>query len=157
MHCVSIASPAFDAQYASDSGQARTPDTDEIVTIEPRRAARWSIAARHVRKAPVRFVRRTSSQVAGSRSRSEPSPPIPALQTSASSADVGDDGVAADLGRHVLDRAGPPPRHGHRVAVGREPPRDRGPDPGSSSGDESDLVTLCHLPSSRTVSRSSTV
>ncbi len=75
-------------------------------------------------------------------------------------------GARGDRAVHRVDRAEDRAEHLARQAaeVGdrdhvevREPPRDRGPDPGSSSGDESDLVTLCHLPSSRTVSRSSTV
>ena len=84
MHCVSIASAAFEEQYARLSGAARRPATEAIVTIAPRRSSRCGIAARAIRKAPVTLTRKTRSKIAGSRSSSEPSPPMPALRTSAS-------------------------------------------------------------------------
>ena len=130
MHCVSIARPAFEAQYASDAELARRPATDEIVTIEPRRAARCSIAARAIRNAPVRFdaedvVPRCRVEVAqralaaDARVADERVEAAEALDRRrdralriADVARVGDDREPADLGRDLLDRPGAPPGDG---------------------------------------------
>ncbi len=72
-------------------------------------------------------------------------------------AGVGDDGEPVDLARDPLHRPGTAARDRDRVAVRGEPSSDGSPDAGPAARDQGDLVALRHLPSSRTVSRSSTV
>ena len=146
MHCVSICSPAFDEQYASDSGLARRPAAEE--TRDDRAAALDEMVDRrasHQERAGEVRARARRPTCSGSRSRSDPSPPIPALQTSASSPPnrsrrlrdgalgvlghrgVGDDREAVDLGRDRLDRRGAPTGHRDRVPVRRQASRDPPP------------------------------
>ena len=169
MHCVSIARPAFEEQYASDSGAARSPAAEETVTIEPRRSARpVDRRLRGMRNAPVRFVRSTSSEASRGRGRAAiPPPPIPALQTSASrppnrstvtatarsasaetpvSATIASPSISAAT---ASIGAASTPRHRDGVPVGREPPRDRRSDPRPAARDEGDLVVIHHKALSR--------
>ena len=53
---------------------------------------------------------------------------------------IGDDGKAADLGGHLLDRPGAAAGHRDRIPVGGEPPCRRGADARSAAGDERDRV-----------------
>ena len=172
MHWVSIARPAFDAQYASDvrartdprrrrDGDDRPAPRDEVLDRRPRHEKRaGEIRPQDVVPTPAR-----------SSVRSDPSPPVPALQTSPSRppkratvvchralgvrgvARVRDDRTASDLGRDLLDRPAAAPGDGDRVAVGGESPGDGGADARPAAGDERDPGH----PSSFTVSRSSTV
>ena len=71
--------------------------TEATLTIAPRRSSRCGIAARATRNAPVTLVAKTRSKTAGSRSSSEPSPPIPGVE---------DEGVErAEAGDRLRHRA----------------------------------------------------
>src|SRR6185436_107010 len=77
---------AFEEQYATESGAARSPATEETATIAPRCSSRAPRAACAVVSAPTTLTRCTSTNAAGSTSRSEPgAPPPPAFSTRASS------------------------------------------------------------------------
>ena len=85
MHWVSITSPAFELQYAADAGSARSPASEEIVTIAPRASIRCGSAARQTRNGAVRFVPITRFQRSIVCSATIAPAPAPALTTSASS------------------------------------------------------------------------
>ena len=76
--CMSMFRPALEVQYADESGPARRPASDDTATTEPPRCSRWGRAARAVRKAPVRLVRSTASQLSGVWSTTLPECDMPA-------------------------------------------------------------------------------
>ncbi len=118
------------------------------------------------------FVRKTLSNAAGSRSSSDPSPPIPALSTSASSppnrATVSATARSASTATPASATtasppisaatasigSGLPPCHSNRVPVRGEPPGNRRTDARATAGDEGDAA---HARRSLTISWSSTV
>src|SRR4029079_14455762 len=86
MHCASITSAAFEEQYATESGAARSPATEETATSAPFRSSNGWIAALAVTREPSTFTRCTSANPSGSASSSDPGAPLrPALSTSPSS------------------------------------------------------------------------
>src|SRR5206468_11764717 len=77
--------PAFEEQYATDAGPARSPASDETVTIGPPASTNAGSAAWQSRNAPVRLVAITRFHRSSVWSRTAPPAPAPELITSASS------------------------------------------------------------------------
>ena len=77
MLAVSIARPAFDAQYDAQPGPATQAFVDATVTTAPRRASRCGSAARATRNAPVRLMRSTASHASGESSPTGAEAPTP--------------------------------------------------------------------------------
>ena len=72
--------PAFDTSYDAQPGPAWQPLVELTLTIDPREAMRWGIAARASRNGPVRLMRSVESHPSGVSSPTGALAPTPWLQ-----------------------------------------------------------------------------
>ena len=148
MHCASITSAAFEEQYATESGAARSPATEETATIAPRCSSRSPRAACAVvrrtddvdamhlderRRIDVEERARGAAAPGVQHDGVEPAEPLDGRRHGRPGGrgvgGVAGERKAVDLRGKSLERLAPSTRDRDRVSIGGEPPCGRGTDP----------------------------